>query len=443
MKSLITVIFFFQSFLLIAQETYTIQGHFPKFPNSRYELKGYEGLEQKTLSQSESKEDGKFTLTYPRNYTGVAQLWMNGAYQVLLFLNQENITLHWEDLTNRDNLQANSTEYEAFIGGMKAFQDSEAKLAGLHYLVPLYAQDSLKQQFFINELDSVANAFPKYVKSLPENLFVRQYLLTKGLIEQMPKTVETYKWRAPNHIIEFMAIDFKALKNSGLYNEIISGYTNLVERFPLEEVYEILNPAIDKVITELKDEPTLQQEIAQNWFTLLEQKSLFKAAEHLALRMLNQENCKLNDKSTAMFEQYRKLAIGKSAPNIVLNLKNQNDLKKLKNNYKLVVFGASWCPNCQKDYPSLIGKYKKLKEKYDLEVMYVSIDTDKNVFEEYYKEAPFITFCDTKGWETQAAKDYHIFATPTYILLDKSLKILAKIQSPEHLEYWLNKNDKK
>ena len=52
---------------LFAQETYTIQGHFPKFPNSRYELKGYEGLEQKTLSQSESKEDGKFTLTYPRN----------------------------------------------------------------------------------------------------------------------------------------------------------------------------------------------------------------------------------------------------------------------------------------------------------------------------------------------------------------------------------------
>ncbi len=364
-----------------AQETYTINGHFPNFPNSRYELKGYEGMQQKTLSTATNKEDGKFTLTYPKDYKGVAQLWMNGAYQVLLFLNKEDITLHWEDLTNRDNLQA-----------MKAFQDSEAKLAGLHYLVPLYAQDSLKQQFFINELDSVANAFPKYVKSLPENLFVRQYLLTKGLIEQMPKTVETYKWRAPNHIIEFMAIDFKALKNSGLYNEIISGYTNLVERFPLEEVYEILNPAIDKVITELKDEPTLQQEIAQNWFTLLEQKSLFKAAEHLALRMLNQENCMLNDKSKDKFEQYRALAIGKTAPNIVLESKEakgkKQELKNLKNNYKLVAFGASWCPNCQNDYPSLIGMYKKLKEKHDLEVVYVSIDTDKNVFEEYYKEAP-------------------------------------------------------
>ena len=430
-----------------AQETYTINGHFPNFPNSRYELKGYEGMQQKTLSTATNKEDGKFTLTYPKDYKGVAQLWMNGAYQVLLFLNKEDITLHWEDLTNRDNLQANSTEYEAFIGGMKAFQDSEAKLAGLHYLVPLYAQDSLKQQFFINELDSVANAFPKYVKSLPENLFVRQYLLTKGLIEQMPKTVETYKWRAPNHIIEFMAIDFKALKNSGLYNEIISGYTNLVERFPLEEVYEILNPAIDKVITELKDEPTLQQEIAQNWFTLLEQKSLFKAAEHLALRMLNQENCMLNDKSKDKFEQYRALAIGKTAPNIVLESKEakgkKQELKNLKNNYKLVAFGASWCPNCQNDYPSLVGKYKNLKEANDLEVVYISIDTDKKAFDDYYKDAPFVTVFDGKGWETQAAKDYHVFATPTYILLDQELKILAKIQSPEHLEAWLQANTNK
>ena len=435
--------------VLIAQclTAQTIQGHFPNFPNSTYELKGYEGMQQKILSTATSKDDGKFTLTYPKDYKGVAQLWMNGTVQSLLFLNQEHITLYWEDLMDRDNLQTNSQEYQAFLGGMKTFQDSEAKLAGLHYLIPLYEKDSLKQQVFINELDTVAYAFPKYIKSLPENFFVRQYLLTKGLIEQMPKTVETYKWRAPNHIIEFMAIDFKALKNSGLYNEIISGYTNLVERFPLEEVYEILNPAIDKVITELKDEPTLQQEIAQNWFTLLEQKSLFKAAEHLALRMLNQENCMLNDKSKDKFEQYRALAIGKTAPNIVLESKEakgkKQELKNLKNNYKLVAFGASWCPNCQNDYPSLIRMYKKLKEKHDLEVVYVSIDTDKNVFEDYYKDAPFVAIFDGNGWDTQAAKDYHVFATPTYILLDKELKIIAKIQSLEHLEVWLQANTNK
>ena len=439
MKNYIIVLLFIVN-QVFAQETYTIQGHFPKFPNSRYELKGYEGLEQKTLSQSESKEDGKFTLTYPRNYTGVAQLWMNGAYQVLLFLNHEDITLHWEDLTNRDGLETNSQEYQAFLGGMKTFQDSEAKLAGLNYLVPLYAQDSIKQHWLAHELDTVAYSFPKYIKSLPEQRFVRQYLLARGLIEQMPKTVETYKWRAPAHIAEFMAVDVKALEHSGLYKELLQGYTNLVERFPtIEETNTILNTAIDKVIGDLKDNPTLQEEVGQMWFTYLESHSLSRPAEHLATLMLK-DNHSLNEKSINLFEQYRKMAVGKTAPDIELNDKK---LSQVKNKYKLVVFGASWCPNCQADYPKLKEKYESLKKKYDLEMVYISIDTDKSAFENYYKDAPFITYCDTKGWETQAAKDYHIFATPTYILLDKELKILSKIQSPEHLEAWLQANGKK
>lgn len=450
MKHSITLLLLSVFTFSIAQVQYTIQGDFPKFPNSNYELKGYEGLQQTTLSTASSKEDGKFTLTYPNDYKGVAQLWMNGAYQILLFLNQEDITLYWEDLTKRDDLKTNSKEYEAFLGGMKTFQDSEAKLAGLHYLVPLYAQDSLKQKLFIQELDAVSNTFPNYIKALPENLFVRQYLLTKGLIEQMPNTVKTYTWRAPAHVPEFMAIDFKMLKNSGLLKDIISGYTHLVERFPLDEVYENLNLAIDKVINELKDEPTLQQEIAQEWFTLLEQKSLFRSAEHLALKMLNDESCTLNDKSTALFEQYRKLAIGKTAPNIVFPSRrgvpegrgvNQNNLKNINTKYKLVVFGSSTCPQCQTDYPKLKEKYTELKQKYNIEIVYISIDTDKTAFENYYKDAPFITYCDTKGWETQTAKDYHVFATPSYFLLDKDLKIVAKLQSPEHLEFWLKEKN--
>ena len=427
---------------LFAQDTYTIQGHFPNFPNSNFELKGYEGFQEKVLLKTSSNEEGKFTLTYPANYVGVAQLYMNGAYSNLLFLNQENYTLFWQDLTKREDMQiTGSKEYEAFLQGMKTFQEAEAKLAGLNYLVPLYAADSIKQQVFIKELDTVNNLFSNYVKSLPENIWVRQYLLTKGLIEQMPNSVKTYPWRAPQHVTEFMAIDFKALKHSGLLKELVEGYTYLVERFPLEEVYPLLEQAIDKAVIEFKDNPTIQQEVAQHWFTFLESHSLFKAAEYLALKMLNNESCTLNEKSTALFEQYRKLAVGNTASDI--NLGSGTTLKKLKNKYKLVVFGASWCPNCQTDYPSLLGKYKKLKESHNLEIVYISIDTDVTTFQDYYKDAPFITFCDGKGWETQAAKDYHVFATPTYILLDKELKILSKIQSPEHLEAWLQANGKK
>ena len=425
---------------LFAQNNYIIQGHFPNFPNSNFELKGYEGLQEKILLKTSSNQGGKFTLTYPADYVGFAQLYMNGAYSNLLFLNKENYSLFWEDLTKREGLQVSeSQEYDAFIQGMKTFQKAEAKLAGWHYLLPLYEQDSLKQNQIALELDTVNNLFPNYVKSLPEDIWVRQYLLTKGLIEQMPKSVKTYTWRAPQHVTEFMAIDFTALMHSGLLKQIIEGYTYLVERFPLEEVTPLLNQAIDKVIVELKDEPSIQQEVVQHWFTFLESHSLFGAAEYLALKMLNDESYILDKKSTNLFEQYRKMANGKIAPNIDLNVEGSTvkDLKSIAAQYKLVVFGASWCPTCKEDYSKLKDKYASLKSNKDVEIVYISIDTDTDAFESYYGDAPFITFCDAKGWESQAVNDYHIFATPSYFLLDKELNILEKIKTIEHLESWL------
>ena len=267
----------------------------------------------------------------------------------------------------------------------------------------------------------------------------------------MQLTQERYKEisRVAKHELVFKKIDFASddLWQSGLLKELLSSYYQALELYQDNKlIAKKCIEANDVWLKTLKNHPTKQQEIAEFCFTILEKKGLTKASEYIALAMLNKDNCQLSDKQTDLFEQYRKLAIGKTAPNIVFESKetsNKQDLKNLPNPYKLVVFGASWCPNCQTDYPSLIGKYKKLKESHNLEIVYISIDTDKIAFDAYYKEASFILFCDGKGWETQAAKDYHVFATPTYILLDKDLKIIAKLQSPEHLEVWLQTNANK
>jgi thiol-disulfide isomerase/thioredoxin len=209
----------------------------------------------------------------------------------------------------------------------------------------------------------------------------------------------------------------------------------------LEEVTEHCNRATDVWLKSLANNSTKQQAVAEHVFKWLEKRSLLQAAEYLAKVMLNQTHCVLSEKSINLFEQYRKMGIGNTASNIIFDNKQNilkiKDLKSINSKYKLVIFGASWCPNCQIDFPKWKENYVALKEKYDLEIVYISIDTDKKVFEDYYKESPFITFCDYKGWETQAAKAYYVFATPTYILLDKDLKVLAKLQSPEHLQAWL------
>jgi hypothetical protein len=80
-----------------------------------------------------------------------------------------------------------------------------------------------------------------------------------------------------------------------------------------------------------------------------------------------------------------------------------------------------------------VGTYKRIKANLDIEIVYISLDTDKKAYRDFYKEAPFVTACDTKGWAGKAVKDYHVIATPSYFLLNKELKIVAKLKNPQQL----------
>jgi thiol-disulfide isomerase/thioredoxin len=431
----------------------TIQGTFPQAKNTEIVLKGFEGFDEKELTKTTIDSLGNFSLAYPKAYKGAALLQIQNASSVIVLLNRENFEIQWDNFQDFNTLKfINSPENEFFAKGIIINQEAEQKLAGLRYLLPLYNNVKTKESWLKSEVNIQEQTFEVFINKLPKNSYVKDYLAFRKFLGDVQLTNERYKElnRVKQHELTFTKIDFAsdALWYSGLLKEILNSYYQVLELYQDKDI--IANKCIEANniwLKALKNQPIRQQEVAEFCFMLLEKKGLTRASEQIALSMLNKDNCQLTDKQTDLFEQYRKLAIGKTAPNIFFESKEarnkKQDIESLSNNFKLVVFGASWCPNCQKDYPSLVGKYKKLKEKHDLEVIYISIDTDKKVFEEYYKETPFITFCDIKGWETQAAKDYHVFATPTYILLDMELKILAKIQSPEHLEMWLQANTNK
>ena len=53
---------------------------------------------------------------------------------------------------------------------------------------------------------------------------------------------------------------------------------------------------------------------------------------------------------------------------------------------------------------------------------------------------PWQSYCDYKGWETQAAKDYYISGTPSYFLLEATNKILLRPNSLAHANAWIVQN---
>jgi thioredoxin-related protein len=162
---------------------------------------------------------------------------------------------------------------------------------------------------------------------------------------------------------------------------------------------------------------------------------LSKAAAHLSTSLINQHSKILDDELRGKTERYISFKVGNIAPDIQLTT-----TKKLSDTGTniLLVFGSSECGHCIDDKKKLENHYPKWQEKGNIEVVYISIDTNKTDFETTYKNTPWETYCDFKGWENQAVKDCFINATPTYVLLDKDLKILIHPKSVAHVDTWVN-----
>ena len=83
---------------------------------------------------------------------------------------------------------------------------------------------------------------------------------------------------------------------------------------------------------------------------------------------------------------------GNTAPDIAFNddifaLGYENTtitekLSDIKSDYTVVVFGASWCPQCPGELSKISELYKKWKAQ-GVEVIFISLDTDKELFKNF------------------------------------------------------------
>lgn len=116
---------------------------------------------------------------------------------------------------------------------------------------------------------------------------------------------------------------------------------------------------------------------------------------------------------------------------------NYKHLSDIKSEFKLIIFGASWCPKCNEEISLIPKLYSKWKMA-GIEVIFVSLDSEAKEFDRFVKTFPFFCTCDFKKWDSKAAKDYHIFATPTMFLLNSKHEILLRPNNIKQVEEWVN-----
>lgn len=437
------LIFFFLGCcnLVLAQASHHIQGNLSQSTNSIITLKGFSVQGDTLLSSSKTDANGRFSVYYPTSYQGAGVLEIKDNKSVILLLNRENFEIQWDKLEDYASLKfRHSPENDSFSKGLELYRKTEEKRAGLTYLLPFYDKDFKNKLLLKKELELQDKAMAEFFLSLPKNSYASYYLKLRQFLADMPLTASRYIERMAEHEEEFNNMNFAndKLIRSGLYKELFENYFILLESHG-EKQYLHMNASIDAIIKSLQSQPVLLPQVLKNLLLLLEKRSLFPAAEHLALAMLSDNSCQLDGKYEALFEQYRKMAKGNTAAELHFeNTKSTfTKLSEIKNKYKLVVFGSSWCPKCTEDIPKIKLFYEQWKKEYDLEVVLISLENEKETYEAFTKDFPWISSCDLKGWEGQAARDYCVFATPTLYLLDADNKIVLKPISPEQIQAWL------
>jgi thiol-disulfide isomerase/thioredoxin len=440
---------------------YTVSGTFIAHANQSISLNGFDGFDSYTIQSTKADSNGYFSLRYALKDLGMGFLKAGGGKPFILVLSGEDIVFEGE-----------AFEYPAGTTVLQGSQNQaltqyasdqprrEQAQSAWSFLDKIYNQDSLfsihdePREAIATEVKRLKAESKGYLANLDDDSYVKWFLPVRQLVSSVSAIAQYRTEEIPEAIETFRRMDFtdSKLYKSGLLREALEGHYWLLENSgrPLDSVYVEMNKSTDRLLDFLIFDEEKLNEITDHLFNFMEKRSLFEASEYLAVKVLNEVSCTIDDKLAKQLEGYRTMKKGNIAPDIVFapNTLGPADKKIAKlsdikdSRYTVIAFAAGWCGHCQKEIPKLAKLYPKLQQN-DIEVALISLDDNKADYQKFAANLPFFSSCDFKKWDGKAVEDYHVFGTPTFYIVDKDLKIYIRPKSVDQIEALADYNLKK
>jgi thiol-disulfide isomerase/thioredoxin len=452
----ISLIVIFAPAVMTAQ--YTISGNFPLLAGQQVTLTGFEGFDTYAIDSARVSEEGVFKLSFSKKDVGMGYLAAEDNKSYIVILVDDELKMEGESLAFAETVVLTSgRQNRLFEQYATEHPRREQALSAWVYLERIYQHDSL---FAIHEQPRTAIKKEKqrikeeddsFLARLDPDLYVSWFLPVRKLVSSVPTIAQYRTEEIPAAIAAFRNMDYTdpRLYKSGLLRETIESHFWLIENSgrPLDSVFIEMNISIDHMIENLASDEKKLNKITDYLFNLLERRSLFGASEHLALKVLNEVGCTIDGKLAWQMESYRAMKKGNIAPDFKFSgdvlapgygqANFPEKLSDLKSRYIVVVFGASWCPNCAQELPEIARHYSKWKSQ-GVEVVFVSLDEDRQVFRDFSGNFPFISICDYKNWNSPIAESYFVFGAPMMYLLDSKREILLRPNSVRQMDAWVD-----
>lgn len=256
------------------------------------------------------------------------------------------------------------------------------------------------------------------------------------------------EYESPKNYIENLSKNY--FKHINFSDTVLQSSGFLIEK-SLAYILGIIPEGADKLsaynnnidtVSELttKTSASFQKSFLETLWQKLVYYKLDTTANYLAERHLIPIATQFNDTALALkLTQFKNLSIGNVAPNFSWETFENGNTKThqltdlaVAENY-ILVFWSSSCSHCLKEIPKL-KTFVKTLDSTTYKVVAIGLEDGSEKWKKEVEKYPeFINVIKLKKWDSSVVTEYGLTSTPTYFLLDKDKKFLAKPNSLEEL----------
>ncbi len=435
---MIKKIFFalFFSFLITANAQDTINVKLE--PNSGYTwmmLYKIKGAKQEYISNTTS-ETNEFKLEVPEGKeAGMYRLMYdmeNGGYFDFLYDNKPISITFNPNLPEETAQFDESDNNKLFQSYLNSILEKQTKLDSVQ-MVYFGSKDEKLNKLYTERLESL-NAIQEHFEKESEGNLSNDFIKVtrKYNSPTLLATPNDYLEVIEGHFFDYIDFGNEKLANSSILVDKVIEYVFYINGSDDPETHRALKKkSIEEALSKIGDNTIVKSDVLSSLlYTFAGQEKLqmvdFVKSKYEKLPAAQKDLNFLTD-----IDRMTSLALGKVAPEI--SWEEAGKTKTLASlegaeNY-LVTFWSTTCSHCLEEIPEL---YKLTKGNEKLKVIAIALEEDKFGFEHHTEPMDkWINILGLNKWENEIARRYEIHSTPSYFVLDKDKKIMAK---PEHLK---------
>lgn len=439
MRSIILLLFFLTTGLLFSQNNFEITGKISNLREKKVYLGSFYGEKVTVVDSAQVGPEGTFTFAvHPAQAHGYHRVILARDHYVDMIVNNENIRFSTDFDHPLDSLGfTESLENLIYYDFLKEIRENRLKEDLLSTLVDFYPKDDVFYREIAMQYEKVQRDMQRYTDSIAAT-YPHFYVTRVIRAQQRPFMGAEL---TPEERIDLLKSNYwsgidmsdTSLLRSTVYTNLAIDYLSLHSnrQFTQEQLENAFIGAVDMILSHSMEDENVYRFMLEYLVKGFEKYHFDKVLDHISTTYSFEEGCEnenIDSEVVKRLKNYQNLSVGKPAPGMILpDISGKMvDLRQFSNDYVLLIFWASWCPHCSEMMPRLKEIYHQYRPR--LEMIAISIDSDEAAYRKALEEGnfPWLNCSDLKGWGTQPAIDYNIYATPTMFLLDKQKTIIAK-----------------